>query len=552
MNRWSMIDIRWPEGIEEHRLSFFGHEPSIIGHRLTVFLLLSTLLAFTGCTKNFETINNDDTRVTADKYKAEYSLTRAQLEYTGNSDYSYETWRVNIIYCGMMTQQLANTGWYAGDKYTRNDGWSSSYFEVAYRDQVRYIVDMLALTANKPALHNLHQVGRIMRVLIFQRITDLYGDVPYKQAGLGYLQGISTPRYDPQDSIYLDMLNELDEAINALDSSIPMPGKGDLFYGNSLNSYEKWKRFGYSIMLRLAMRLIKRDEERARHWTEKAWRGGLMQSNDDNALVRHDTKGGRSTVNRNSNILGGEWNATGWNRGSNAKTEVFLGQTLVNALQQQSDPRLQWMAQVRLDGNTNPAVQIGMPNGHNQSNNSFDISLASGYPGSIEKYSTIRGDIWLKLDGPTLIMSYAQCELLLAEASARGWQVRGVSDHYYRGVKAAMQQLQQYDAQATISESAISEFLSQNQLDLTNPMAAIQQQYWIACFLDWYEAWNNWRRTGLPLLIPVNYPGNATQGRIPRRMLYPASEASVNAANYSQAIQRQGANDLMTRVWWDF
>lgn len=515
------------------------------------FIAITALWIMAGCTKKFEAINNDDTRVTDEQYKAEYSLTRAQLEYTGNSDYSYETWRVNIIYCGMMMQQLANTGWYAGDKYMLNDGWSSSYFEVAYRDQVRYIVDMLALTKGKPALHNLHQVGRIMRVLIFQRITDLYGDVPYKEAGLGYLEGISKPRYDPQDSIYDDMLKELDESIDALDASLPMPGKGDLFYGNSNNSYEKWKRFGYSLMLRLAMRLVKRDAAKARYWTEKAWRAGVMQSNSDNALVIHDTRGGRSTVNRNSNILGGEWNATGWNLAGNAKTEVFISQTLINCLQQQSDPRLQWMAQVRLDGNTDPAAQIGMPNGYTQSNNTFDISLAPGYPGNIEKYSTIRGDIWLQLDGPTVIMSFAQCELLLAEAAAYGWQVGSAADHYYRGVKAAMQQLQQYDAQATISESAISEFLSQNQLDIADPMPAIQQQYWITCFMDWYEAWSNWRRTGLPVLIPVNYPGNATQGRIPRRMIYPSSEASVNATHYSQVIQRQGANDLMTRVWWD-
>lgn len=513
--------------------------------------LLVLLFPQLHCTKKFDGINNDDTRVTEEQYKAEYSLTRAQLEYTGNSDYSYETWRVNIIYCGMMMQQLANTTWYAGDKYTRNDGWSASYFEVAYRDQVRFIVDMLELTRNNPALHNLHQVGRIMKVLIFHRITDLYGDVPYKQAGLGYHEGIPTPRYDPQDSIYLDMLKELDEALASLDGSLPMPGAADLLYGKTNSSYDKWKRFGYSLMLRLALRMVKRDAQLAKEWVVKAKSGGLMLSNDDNAWVQHDLKGGRATVNRNSNILSGEWNATGWNRASNAKTEVFLSQTLVDCLKQQHDPRLGWMAQVRLDGNTDPAAQIGMPNGYNQSNNAFDISLAPGYPGAIENYSTIRGDIWLKLDGPTVILSYAQVEFMLAEAVARGWLPGSVSDHYYRGVKAAMQQLSQYDPLAAISETSISEFLSQHPLDEANPMPAIQQQYWITCFLDWYEAWSNWRRTGLPALVPVVYPGNATQGQIPRRMLYPASEASVNAENYSQAIRRQGANEFMTRVWWD-
>ena len=241
---------------------------------VSIFIML---IGLAGCTKNFDSINTDNTQVTSDQYKAEYSLTRAQLEYTGNSDYSYETWRVNIIYCGMMMQQLANTTWYAGDKYLRNDGWSSSYFEVAYRDQVKYIVDMLKLTEAKPALHNLHQLGRIMRVLIFHRIADLYGDIPYREAGLGYYERIFTPRYEPQDSIYLDMLQELEQAALAIDPALPMPGKADLLYGLEPDSHHKWKKLAYSLMLRLAMRWVKKHPELARIWTEKAYRGGHIR-----------------------------------------------------------------------------------------------------------------------------------------------------------------------------------------------------------------------------------------------------------------------------------
>src|SRR5215212_2220896 len=80
------------------------------------------------CTKNFEKLNTDPNSVSVNNYPPVYNLTRAQLEFTGNSDFSYETWRVNIIYCGMMMQQLANASWYAGDKYLQNAGWAASYF----------------------------------------------------------------------------------------------------------------------------------------------------------------------------------------------------------------------------------------------------------------------------------------------------------------------------------------------------------------------------------------------------------------------------------------
>jgi len=34
-------------------------------------------------------------------------------------------------------------------------------------------------------------------------------------------------------------------------------------------------------------------------------------------------------------------------------------------------------------------------------------------------------------------------------------------------------------------------------------------------------------------------------------MLYPTTEQTLNADSYQAAIARQGANDLLTRIWWD-
>jgi len=61
----------------------------------------------------------------------------------------------------------------------------------------------------------------------------------------------------------------------------------------------------------------------------------------------------------------------------------------------------------------------------------------------------------------------------------------------------------------------------------------------------------NYRRTGYPALVPNNYPGNATGGKIPRRFLYPTTEQTLNKDAYSAAISRQGADDLLTHIWWD-
>lgn len=513
-------------------------------HINKIFFATAVLVFLTtSCTKNFEELNTDSNSVTVNNYSAVYNLTRAQLEYTGNSDFSYETWRVNIIYCGMMMQQLANASWYAGDKYTENDAWANAYFDVAYPSQVKYVVDLMELTKDKPEFANLYQIARILKVMIFHRITDIYGDVPYSQAGLGYYNRTFTPVYDAQSDIYDNMLTELDQAAQALDPSKDQPGTGDLIFRGSANTIQLWKKLAYSMMLRLGMRLTKVDATKAKTWVEKAYAGGVMASNADNAYILHDATGGRNTVNRNSNILAGEWSAT-------TNGEVFLSKTFVDFLKTNNDPRLMWISKIKGSGDITPANQVGLANGYDQNGGATDVDNSPGWSGSINNFSTIRADIFLKLDGPTVLATYAQCELLLAEAAKRGWSVgASAAVHYQNGVRAAMEQLVQYNSSAIVSNTDITNYLTAH--PYADTYDQINTQYWAACFLDWYETWANWRRSGFPALVPVNYVGNATGGTIPRRMLYPASEASANGVNYQAAISRQGSNNFTTRVWWD-
>ncbi|WP_143307894.1 SusD/RagB family nutrient-binding outer membrane lipoprotein [Chitinophaga vietnamensis] len=515
--------------------------------RYMLLLAVPATALLASCTKNFSDINTDTNKVAPENNIPIYNLTRAELEFAGNHDFSFDTWRVNIIYCSLMTQQLSSTtGWYSGDKYSRNDGFASSAFTTAYQDQIKYVVDLVANTKGKPQYANLYQVGRIAKVLLFHRLTDLYGNIPYSQAGQGYLNGISTPKYDAQKDIYSDMLKELDEAAKGLDASKDKIGAGDLIYRGADDAVLKWKRLAYSLMLRLGMRMSKRTEnDSARIWVEKAYAGGVFTSNDDNAYVQHESTGGRNTVNRNSNILSGEWDAVG-------KGNVYLSKTLVDFLQGNNDPRLQYLAQIKSSGDRTPSKQIGLPNGYDQNNGANDVKTAPGFPGDINNYSTIQKNFLLKLDGPTFVITYAQTELLLAEAAQRGWNVgANAATHYNNGVTAAMKQFAQYDKGATIADADIAAYLTAHPYVAASGLQQINTQYWMASFLDWYEAWSNWRRSDFPKLTPVVYPGDNNGGQIPRRMLYPTSEASANADNYNAAITAQGANNFSTRVWWD-
>src|SRR5690606_4812868 len=144
--------------------------------------------------------------------------------------------------------------------------------------------------------------------------------------------------------------------------------------------------------------------------------------------------------------------------------------------------------------------------------------------------------------------------LLLAEAAQR-WGIGGsAADHYKKGVKAGMTFLDQYDGSLAISEAEADSYLKNHPFVEAEALKQINTQYWAhtITMLDFYETWMNWRRTGIPELVPVNYPGNATSGTIPRRFPDPFTEAAINGENYSAASAAViGVDKLSGRVWWD-
>ena len=360
-------------------------------------------------------------------------------------------------------------------------------------------------------------------MFIYSRLTDLHGDIPYSEAGQGYTNGILKPKYDAQKDIYMDMLKELEEAVAQITSSTTMGVSDVMFQGDTA----KWKAWGNSMMLRLAMRLTEADSATAKAWAEKAVSGGTMTSNDHIAMVPHTD--GPEGINKNGH--GEVFDADGNPR---------MSKTFVDWLK--DDPRLPILAARRSDKSTAVADLIGMPNG----------STGATVPDT-SIYAEPNRNVITKRDVPMVFQTYAEVRLLKAEMAFRGWSVPGdAKTHYEAGVKAAMQMLSHiYPNAAAISDAEVAAYLALKPYDASKGWEMISEQYWAATLLNEYEAFSNWRRTGFPTLTPTNDPGNVTGGTIPRRLIYPTGEESTNAENFAAAIARQGPNDFVTRVWWD-
>ena len=151
-------------------------------------------------------------------------------------------------------------------------------------------------------------------------------------------------------------------------------------------------------------------------------------------------------------------------------------------------------------------------------------------------------------------MNHAEVEFLLAEAVVRG--IGGVTagtaqSHYEAGVKSAMQMYTRFDATLAVDDAKVTAYLAARPFPgaAADQLKAIGTQMWVSKFMNWWEAWADWRRTQYPALTPTNYPGNVTGGQIPRKLRYPNQEIAVNAANYEAGATLP--NEPVTKVWWD-
>lgn len=272
-----------------------------------------------------------------------------------------------------------------------------------------------------------------------------------------------------------------------------------------------------------------------------------MQSNDDIAYTPRAEGPSIGPNGLNSN------GTTGYlfSQDSPMLTEFF-----VDWMKESGDPRLSRYA-ARYEGNAHqgaavvsldPNDQVGWPVG----NDATTIQTFPGYDASrpLSSHFSQPSPYIRQNNDPVFLQSYAEVEFMLAEAAVRSWHGGDPATHYANGVRAAMEQVELYDA-PPISAAEIDAYLAANPYDPANALEQINTQYWAATFLNGYEAWFNYRRSGYPTLQPVNWPGNVTGGTIPRRARYPTTETVLNPDNYNAAVARQGPDLLTTRVWWD-
>lgn len=546
-------------------------------------ITMACALFFASCSDEYmENMNTDPSKAATIDPNAQ--LTTAQLQTYGDLS-MMEIYR-NYHYA--FTQQLMgcwNTTNYGG-RHTLDNNEMSRIWTSFYTQSLKNIIDAQYRTAEDAEKVNINSVLRIYRVYLMSIITDTYGDAPFSEAGLGFLEGKFNPKYDKQEDIYNAFFLELEDAVNKID---PTKDKvtGDLIYAGDVT---KWQQLANSLRLRFAMRISNVNPTKAQTEFENALvaNGGVITDASSDALIKYMTIAFSFGQEAYSDYRGNSLSQLLFGNDP-ANNPSYLCSTFFNQLRQSGDPRTFKISRCYYDGlmsATSPDNRVDIT--QEMIEKGIDFSprnpgayswepWPTGYDSDICKELAVNNpsvtvtmarevepklaNNFLKSDNPGVVMTSAEVKFLMAEATVKKWNVGSVSaeDLYKQGVRAAIDFLtDNYGCTATTDAEFDAFIQGRGTFGHTDnqKLEAINTQAWILHFTNPAECWANVRRSGYPKLkSPAEYGfGQYLTGgtEIPVRLCYPVLESSYNKKSYNEAIERMGGTDNWhSLLWWD-
>lgn len=440
------------------------------------------------------------------------------------------------------------------DEQRWNQFWCSNY---AYYDDQEY--DWTTTSFNYNQLKNVNQmiaeakrigladnnpysaIGKFMKAYYFIDMSMRLGDVPLTDA----LKSMDNtkPKYDSQKAVFKQALTWLEEAnsdLQILNNNLDKSLTGDFMLGNDL---KKWQKVVNTYKLRALINLSKKESDTDLNIkalfaavVNNPAKYPVMTSLDDNLKFTYNSATDKYPLNQD-------------NYGQTA-TRNNMSATYLNTLVALKDPRTFIVADpapAKIKAGLTAAdyeAYVGANSG--ESLDDMSTKMLNGEYSPISKnkyYSSYLGE-------PCIQIGYTELCFNIAEAINRGWVAGNAEDYYISGIKASWTfhgvqsvdaKWDAYYAQPTVKlNSTASEALKQ-----------ILTQKYLAFFQNsGWEAYNNYRRTGVPTFLTG--PGTANSSRIAKRWQYPSSERTTNADNYKAALISQfGAetDDINSEMW---
>lgn len=471
--------------------------------KLSYITLFALALTSTSCSDTLDDINKNPnaTETPLAPYLLTGSLKQGADLYWGSEN--------NFNSSLLFVQHWAKIQYTEPDRYDVSNTSFTSLWNTGYATLITDLNTILNFS-DQQANSNYKGIALTLRSWTFLLLTDAYGNIPYKEAGLKV-----TPAYNTQKEVYTGLLEDLKQAQSLLGATNGTV-TGDLVYKGDV---VKWKRLVNSLRLRIALRISDKEPALAKQAAIDATSdaAGLLSSNADTFKFTYI-----SSPQQNP--------ASAW---FETRDDFRISKTIVDKLNELADPRLPVYAQLPSDATV--GKYVGGANGLSNSDANSQGFAKTSKPGTYFLTST----------SPAVIFSYSESLFNIAEAVARGY-ISGDAEQYYKSaITASLNQFGITDA------TTISNYLNQATVkyDATNYAKSIGTQKWIAFFGQGLDAFTEWRRLDYPVLQAG--PATVLDGQIPSRFFYPGTEQSLNGTSYQAAVAAQGKDLLTTKLWFD-
>jgi len=516
-------------------------------------MLSFTVIALSSCEKTFDQLEKDSNRAV----QVPASLVLQAIEFNLMNDngrpFSAEA-RYNQFYC-------SNYNYYANNEY--NLGQMPNQYTT-----LKNVVKMEE-EAKKLGLADVNgysALGKFFRAYFFDQMSKRVGDLPMTDA----LKGIENiaPKYDSQKVIYTQILKWLDDS-NADFTSLIAKGEtvsGDFYFNGDL---KKWQKVVNAYRLRVLITLSKKDSD-----------ADLGVKAKFAEMLGNPTK--YPLLGANGESLQFVWNnfnkypSNPDNFGFDA-TRQNMASTYVGFLVKTQDPRVMITCEPagsdlkagKLASDYTAYRGAGSGDVLDDMSKNAGLSNGAGFAPGIYSFQN-RARYYQNYSGEnTFIVGYPELCFNIAEGYARGWATGSAEDWYKKGIKASHTFYGIVEGTNTMTYSKsgardaadlakysvnfnFDSFYEQPTVkyDATSGIEKIVSQKYAAFFMNsGMEAYFNWRRTGFPAFSTG--AGNGNSGRIALRWLYPATERTANATNYTAAITSQyaGKDDINDLMW---
>jgi hypothetical protein len=510
-----------------------------------IYLILIVLIGIsTSCQKNFDELN-DDTKHPTD-VPGNYLFANAEkalADQVASTNVNLNNWKLWAQYWTETTYTDESNY----DIVTRDV--ASHNFRTYYRNVLADLKEAAAIIEKEPVAGDAEQKAKdnrlaiidILNVYTYQRLVDIFGNIPYTEAL--DIDNIS-PVYDDAETIYRDLLKRIDAANQTLDAGFGSFGGDDIYFsGNAA----MWEKFANTLKVKIGILLSTVDNGLAKTTIESAYANAFGEGEGCELSYLGGT---------NSNPIYQDMIQSG--------RHDFVGtSTIIDMMNNLADPRL-YPYFTLVDTSSNPEeVKMAYKGGNAGYSSSYtqfshipNTATDAASAGGDRLPSDAEGSNVADATFPMVLLDYTELCFYLAEAAERGYSVGGSGEDWYnKGITASMNWWLGKHYGGSDVATMTADYLANADVAYATATGDWKQkigtQAWLAFYYRGFAGYTSYRRLGYPEMAAVPSPPEDAGGAVPRRLTYPIAEQTLNAENYKNAASAIGGDLLKTKLFWD-